>query len=138
MRGVTIIQLLLEATQRGKIRWHRNKQHLDIYESELDGEPLTVRFVRFTRADHVPPDRYLAELECFGVTTDHAVGTEGMELINQMLAFNDMEWTQMRTAIRERLVDAEATLQQLLAPTPAVLPSKRTRLHSVPRVRVRR
>lgn len=138
MRAVTIIRLLLEATQRGKIRWHRSKQNPDVYESDLDGEPLSVRFVRFVRADQMPSDRYVAEVECFGVTTDHAVGTEGMDLVNQMLAFNDLEWTQTRAAIRERLMEAEAALNQLLEPTPAVLPSKKARLSPVPRVRVRR
>ena len=138
MRAVNIIRLLMEATQRGKIRWHRNKQNLDLYESDLDGEPLSVRFVRFIRADGTASDRQVAELECFGVTTDHAVGTEGMELVNQMLAFNDLEWTHTRAAIRDRLMEAEAALHVLLEPTPAVLPSKRGRLQAVPRVRVRR
>lgn len=116
--AIQIIRLLLDATRSGRIRWQKHRTDGDRYEATLGEEVLTVRFVRFVRADRGSPDRHLAELEAFGVTTDHAVGTEGMELINQMLAFCDPNWGALRSRIRQRLSEAEEELQQLLGNPP--------------------
>lgn len=136
MVTLDVIRLLLEATQRGKIRWKRSRANPDLFESSLAGEVLAVQFVRFARLDGGQPSRHMVELECFGVSTDFAVGTEAMDLINQMLAFNDLEWTAMRASIRERWQEAEATLHTLLEPAPAVLPSRKARPGAPGTVRV--
>jgi|GEM_PF-1439402 hypothetical protein len=138
MTALRIIKLLLEATYAGRIKWQKNRQDGDRYESTLGGESLTVRFVRFARTDRLPPDRHLAELDAFGVTTDHAVGTEGMELICQMLAHNDPAWADLRTKIRGRIAEAEEYLHTLLDPEPARLaPQKSAKKGRAMRVPVR-
>ena len=125
MNAIPLLRLLLEATRRGKIKWHKSRGDPDLYEADLGGETLRVHFVRFVRLDGQTSDRHLAELTTFGVSTDHAVGTEGMDLINQMLAFCDLEWSGLRNRIRQRLAEAEEVMHALLEPSPAVLPSRR-------------
>lgn len=112
--ALRLVRMLLDATRAGRIRWVRSSSHADLYEAMLGSETLSVKFIRFLRADKAHPDRHLAELTAFGVTTDHAVGTEGMEQIQQMLAICDPQLRSVRNAIRERINEAEDAMAAFL------------------------
>lgn len=125
--ALRLVRLLLEVTRAGRMRWTRNTRIPDLYEGQLGPETCTIRFVRFQRADKAHPDRHLAEITCFGVTTDHAVGTEGMDLAQQIISIGDPQLRAVRGAIRERVAEAEELLQAVLEAELTPTPATRTR-----------
>jgi hypothetical protein len=109
-----MLQLLLSLGRQGKLRWTETDP--DRYEAQIGGEAFTVEFIYFARTDEVGSDRTMARLQAFRLLHDYCIGTEGFELICEMLSLGDPEWTAWREELQPRFDEGMAFLRRLAEP----------------------
>lgn len=113
-KAIILIEHLLTLTQRGKIFWKRKEP--EWFEAETPKETFSVEFIYLMRPDAEGSDltRTMARLRAFGLSFDYCIGTQGYDLLCDMLALNDPSWTSWRESCQKRFDEGMASLQQLL------------------------
>jgi len=109
--GLELIRLMSELTRIGKLAW--SKIDYDRYESVAADQKFTVEFIFLARTDDVGSDRTIARLSAFQLVFDYSTGTEGMDLLCEMLALCDQDWNNAISRSRQRLSDGLRFLQRL-------------------------
>jgi len=110
-QGIELIRLLLDLTRRRQIQW-RSVKGEDRWEARAGKEVFTVEFIYLARTDETGSDRTMARLHAF-LMFDYCIGTEGMDLICEMLSLGDKEWTQARRRGAQRIRAGLAFLRRL-------------------------
>lgn len=108
---VAMLQQMLSLTRAGKLRWI--KTDYDQFEARAAGETFCVEFVFFARTDEMGSDRAMARLSAFRLLHDYCIGTQGFDLICEMLSLCDPEWTEWRERARKRLEEGMDFLRGL-------------------------
>src|SRR5438132_9656739 len=110
-KALIMLQLMLDHTKQGKIRWTR-EDDAGRFEASVSGQTFTVEFIYFLRTDEVGSDRTMARIGAFNLY-DYCIGTEGFDLICEMLSIDDPEWAEARERRQKRFDDGMVFLQQL-------------------------
>ena len=92
--AMTIEMLLL--TKQGKLQWDKSLNGCDKFEASVLGEAFYVEFIYLTRTDEVGSDRTIARFSAFNLLHDYSIGTEGFDLLCEMLSVGDEIWTEAR------------------------------------------
>lgn len=110
-QGLELIQAMLKLIQLDKLTWSRISD--DHYEAAVADLKLAVEFIYFARTDDVGSDRAIARVSAFLVILEYSAGTEEMNLLCEMLAFSDQNWSEMLNRCRQRVSDGINLLQEL-------------------------
>jgi hypothetical protein len=62
------------------------------YDTEIAQGRIEVEFIRLLRTDQVGSDNIIASIHIFNMTYDYAVGTEGFDLIIEIIALSQPNW----------------------------------------------
>jgi hypothetical protein len=108
-KALDIVRLLVELTKENKIRWQ--KVDSDRWETKASGQEFYVEFIYLARTDDVGSDRTIARLHAF-LLFDYCIGTEGFDLICEMLSVGDTMWTEARESGQQRLNEGISFLRQ--------------------------
>ncbi|HEX9995713.1 MAG TPA: hypothetical protein VGB45_01110 [Abditibacterium sp.] len=112
-----ILHLLLELTRQGKLVWTRFESdliHGDEYNGQLGEHKLWAEFIYFARTDEVGSDRHMLRFRFNNGLEDYCIGTEGFDLICEMLAHSSPDWLQGSKRANERLPQTIQLLKQML------------------------
>lgn len=109
---IETLRLLLELTRRGKLVWKMG-QYDDWWDATLGDEKLHVEFISFMRTDETGSDRTMARIK-YVFLDDHCIGTEGFQLICEMLPLCSPGWLEARERGEARRVQAIEQLKQML------------------------
>jgi hypothetical protein len=109
--GLELIWVMSKLTQTGKLVW--SKTDYDCYEAVAADQKFSVEFIYLARTDEVGSDRTIARLSAFQMLLDYSIGTEGMDLLCDMLALSDPKWIEHINRGRHRLLDGLRFLQGL-------------------------
>ncbi len=109
--GLELIRAMLDLTRRGKLTW--TKTGYDRYEAVVADQKFTIEFIFLARTDDVSSDRTIARLSAFQLILDYSIGTEGMDLLGEMLALSDPNWAEAIRRGHRRIADSLAFLRVL-------------------------
>ncbi len=107
-----MIRELLSLTKRGKLQWAKSVDDCDKFDAFLLGKYFYVEFIYLARTDEVGSDRTIARLFAFNLF-DYSIGTEGFDLLCEMLSIGDESWTEARRRGRKQFEDGMRFLQGL-------------------------
>ena len=110
-QALPMIRQMLQLTQAGKIKWH--KYDYDAWDGQVEEHKLHAEFIHLARTDEVGSDRTMARLSAFNLMFDYCIGTEGFELICQMLAVGNKDWIDAKDRGKKKLADALNYLENL-------------------------
>ena len=111
-REIDLVRHLLQATNGRRIRWRKSDP--DRFEAEVRDRRFSVEFVYLMRAEETGCDRSIARLSAFNLTCDYAIGTEGFDMICEMVAHADRKWMETRVTGRSKLNEALRFLRDLV------------------------
>lgn len=119
------LRLLLELTRRGKLIWEKGQDD-SWWEAKLGEEKLHVEFIYFARTGQLPPrkrgslnadetgsDRTMARIK-YIFLEDYCIGTEGFDLICEMLSLCDEPWKESRERWKAKKTQTIEQLKQML------------------------
>ena len=111
-QSLEIIHSLLRLTHAQKLVWKRVECDTDRYEATTNGQSFYVEFIYFLRTDEVGSDRTMARLSAF-LLFDFCIGTEGFDLLCEMLSIGDEKWTEARARGNKRQEEGLKFLSEL-------------------------
>lgn len=111
-QALRMIRELLSLTRQGKLHWAKSVDDCDKFDAFLLGKYFYVEFIYLARTDDVGSDRTIARLFAFNLY-DYSIGTEGFDLLCEMLSLGDENWTEAREKGQNRLEDGMRFLQSL-------------------------
>lgn len=101
-QAVRMIKQMLLLTKSGKLRWSKSSDDCDKFEAAVSGQAFHVEFIYLARTDEVGSDRTVARFCAFNLMFDYSIGTEGFDLLCEMLSTSDQEWVESRERGRVR------------------------------------
>lgn len=116
-QSLEIIHSLLRLTHAKKLVWKRveyevGQYEADLYEATIEDQTFAVEFIYFLRTDEVGSDRTMARLRAF-LLFDFCIGTEGFDLLCEMLSIGDENWTEARARGKQRKEEGLIFLREL-------------------------
>jgi hypothetical protein len=111
-KSLELVRLLARVTRAGKISW-RKKRGQDRWTARVGREAFDAEFIYLARTDDTGSDRTIARLTAFGIVVDYAVGTEGWELICEMLSHGDEDWREWKRRCDSNLAAGMTLLRRL-------------------------
>ena len=111
-QALEIIRSLLRLTRAQKLVWKKVEYEADRYEATAKGQNFAVEFIYFARTDEVGSDRTMARLTAF-LMFDFCIGTEGFDLLCEMLSIGDEDWTKLRARGKQRKEEGLRFLSEL-------------------------
>lgn len=112
-QAVAMIRELILLTRQGRLLWVKSLEDCDKYEASISGKEFYVEFLYLARTDEVGSDRTLARFCAFRLIHDDSIGTEGFDLLCEMLSISDQKWTELREISRSRFEEGMRFLQKL-------------------------
>ena len=110
-QALAILREMLLLTRRGSLIWSREQEN-GWFEGVLAGKRFVVEFLYLARTDEVGSDRTIARINAFEFILDYSIGTEGFDLICDMLAFGDPEWMKVKERAQQNFAKAMDFLSQ--------------------------
>ena len=80
------------------------------YDTQIDKDRIEVEFIRLLRTDEVGSDKMIASIHIINMTYDYAVGTQGFDLIIEIIAISQPHW---KPSWERGLEQTEANLLKL-------------------------
>jgi len=111
-KPLDLVRLLARVTRAGKIVWRKERSR-DRWAASIGSEKPYVEFIYLARTDDVGSDRTIARLSAFGIILDYAIGTEGWELICEMLSTKDDDWRKWKQRCDRQLAAGMTLLRRL-------------------------
>ena len=93
---LVLVKAIHEATQKGEIRWEADLGDPDRYSAQVGSGSFAVEFLRYALAGQRVMKRNAVRLSAFGASMEFFNGTEGMELISEMVLERDTAWVAWR------------------------------------------
>ncbi len=103
--AVALIRELILLTKQGELQWAKSVDEYDKFDALLLDKAFYVEFIFLARTDDVGSDRTVARLSAFSLVFDYCIGTEGFDLLCEMLSIGDERWTELRKHSQEKLED---------------------------------
>ena len=111
-KSLELVRLLARITRAGKIVWRKERSR-DRWAASIGRERFDAEFIYLARTDDTGSDRAIARLTAFGIVLDYAIGTEGWELICEMLSTKDEEWREWKQRCDRQLAAGMTLLRRL-------------------------
>lgn len=108
-----MIRELLSLTKQEKLQWAKSVDKCDKFDASASGKHFYVEFIYLARTDEVGSDRTIARLSAFNLLFDYSIGTEGFDLLCEMLSPSDENWSEARRRGQKRFEDGMRFLQSL-------------------------
>ena len=110
-KGLELIEAMSELTRIGKLAW--SQTDFDCYEAATANQEFKIEFIYLARTDDIGSDRTIARLSAFQLILDYSLGIEGMDLLCEMLAFSNQDWSELVNICQQRLSNGLEVLQRL-------------------------
>ncbi len=108
-----MIRELILLTRQARLQWVKSQDDCDKYKASISGKKFYVEFLYLARTDEVGSDRTLARFSAFSLIHDYSIGTEGFDLLCEMLSIGDQDWTESRERGQSRFEEGMRFLQEL-------------------------